>query len=216
MPKDNEDRRLEEQKNPFEIFVDGHIYKLPRIFFVGIYDSYQLLNAIPNITYKEKFLRLLIDNGRSEDDYVPSVEQLYEIDDTEFQKYIESFIAENDFLREKYNESLIADKYERFWRIIEPSLAANLSTGLLELVEAANELKRQFIDDSLLAISRLGKVMLSGIKEALSGFDYSVFLKNITNSLLSVSNYLSDIVKSIYIPTISEERKKELVFHRKW
>ena len=82
----NEDRRSEEQKIPFEIIVDGHIYKLPRVFLIGIYDSYQLINAIPDITYKEKFLRLLIDNGRSEDDFVPSVEQLSKIDDAEFHK----------------------------------------------------------------------------------------------------------------------------------
>lgn len=213
----NEDRSLEERKNVFEIIIEGHTYKLPRIFLAGTYDSYQLIEAIPDITYKEKFLRWLIDNGSSDDDFIPSVEELSAIDDIEFQKYIELFIAENDFLREKYNESLIADKYERFWCTIEPSLVANLSMGLSELGEAANELKRQFIDDSLLAISQLGKVMLSGFKEALSGFDYSAFLNNITDSLRSFSNYLSDIVKSIHIPTISEERKKELErSYKKW
>ena len=213
----NEDRRSEEQKIPFDIIVDGHIYKLPRVFLIGIYDSYQLINAIPDITYKEKFLRLLIDNGRSEDDFVPSVEQLSKIDDAEFHKYIKSFINENGFLREKYNESIASDEYERFWCIIESSLAASLSTGLATLGEVAKALKQQVIDDSLLAISQLGKVMLSSFKKALSGFDYNAVLKNITDSLLSVSNYLSDIVKSIHIPTISEERKKELeCSYKKW
>ena len=206
-----------DENNPFEIIVCDHMFRLPRIFLVGIYDSYQLIDAIPDLTYKEKFLRWLIDNGGSEDDFCPSIEQLSKIDDSIFQKYIDAFITENDFLKAKYNENLAADKYERFWCIIEPSLATNLSLGLSELGEAANELKRQFIDDSLIAISQLGKIMLSSIKEALSGFDYSAFLKNITDSLLSVSNYLSDIVKSIHIPTISEERKKELErSYKKW
>ena len=207
---DNEDRSLKERKKVFEIIIKGHTYKLPHILFVGIYDSYRFIEAIPDLTYKEKFLRWLIDNGSSDDHFVPSVEELSAIDDIEFQKYIESFIAENDFLREKYNESLMADNYERFWCAIEPSLVASLSMRLSELGEAANKPKRQFIDDSLSAISQLGKAMLSSIKEALSGFDYSALLKNITDSLLSVSNYLSDIVESIHIPTISEERKREL------
>ena len=174
-----EDNRLikYDENNPFEIDVYGHIYRLPHIFLVGIYDSYQLINAIPDITYKEKFLRWLIDNGVSDDDFIPSVEQLSKIDDVIFQKFIEAFINKNDFLKDKYNKSLISDEYEKFWCIIEPSLAANLSVGLDEMGEATKELRRQFIDDSLLAISQLGKVMLSGIKEALSGFDYREPLK---------------------------------------
>lgn len=214
-----EDNRLikYDENNPFEIDVYGHIYRLPHIFLVGIYDSYQLINAIPDITYKEKFLRWLIDNGVSDDDFIPSVEQLSKIDDVIFQKFIEAFINKNDFLKDKYNKSLISDEYEKFWCIIEPSLAANLSVGLDEMGEATKELRRQFIDDSLLAISQLGKVMLSGIKEALSGFDYNAFLKNITDSLLPVTNYLSEIVRSIHIPTIPEERKKELESsYKKW
>lgn len=213
----NEDRSLEEQKNVFEVIIEGHTYKLPRIFLVGIYDSYQLINAMPDITYKEKFLRWLVDNGRSEDGFSPSVEQLSNIDDRIFQKYINAFIDENEFLKEKYNENSALDVYERFWCIIEPSLAINLSVGLGELGKAIKDLRQNFIDESLLEISQLGKVMLSGIKEVLGGFDYSAYIKNITDSLISVSKHLSDIVKSIHLPTISEERKKELeVSYKKW
>ncbi len=206
-----------DKNNPFELIVCDRIFRLPRVFLAGIYDSYQLIEGVSGLTYKEKFLHWLIDNGNSKDGCAPSIEKLSKIDDSIFQDYIDAFIRENDFLREKYNESLITDQYERFWCIIEPSLAANLSMELSELGEAANELKRQFMDDSLPAISQLGKVMLSGIKEALGGFDYSAFLKDITDSLLSISNYLSDIVKSIHIPTISEERKGELErSYKKW
>ena len=102
-----------DENNPFEIIVYNHVFKLPRIFLVGIYDSYQLIDAIPDLTYKEKFLRWLIDNGGSEDDFSPSIEQLSKIDDSIFHKYIDAFITENDFLKAEYNENLAADKYEK-------------------------------------------------------------------------------------------------------
>ena len=206
-----------DENHPFEINVYGHIYRLPRILLVDVYDSYQLINAISDITYKEKFLRWLVDNGRSGDGFALSVEQLSNIDDKIFQKYIDAFIDENEFLKEKYSENSVLDVYERFWCIIEPSLAINLSVGLGELGKAIKDLRQNFVDESLLEISQLGKVMLSGIKEALGGFDYSAYIKTITDSLISVSKHLSDIVKSIHLPTISEERKKELeVSYKKW
>ena len=34
-----------DENNPFEIIVCDHMFRLPRIFLVGIYDSYQLIDC---------------------------------------------------------------------------------------------------------------------------------------------------------------------------
>ena len=173
----------------YEIKVDTGIRKIK----VHIADQEFSLNIAAHsfelhetpASYREIFSKIIWENIDSDIDQKPTVEEIAKQDDAWFVSLFDHFFAKDPQLKEKYDSLTdYSDVCERF----EEAYYKRILSGIPESIERMYA-KLQEIANSM--------------TKAISNIDFSV--------LNDFAAYLSECVKSIHTPEISDKRKNELI-----
>lgn len=138
--------------------------------------------------------------------------EILNLDDSVFQQYIESYIKTDEKMQQNYRLlSDISDEYKRFIKAINKTQAESFSKANLELMfqQMKDCLEKIHLDlsEALFSPSQELKEVISSINSSILSSTSDIlgdFLRQITLSL-------HETLGKISFPTISEEKKQQLI-----